>query len=493
MLVGNWRQEAAPERLETPLKTSFSLIVLGSLCLPTVAFGQDFQNDLGEAQSRDAKAIRADLTSQDGSIRRQACEDLQALGDGARDALPAVLEILEKDLDEDVQVEAVKVLGQLPQETSVTVPILIELIAQRTGSLQTNAVVVLGSLSEASENVLPCLIGLTRSKRSMVRVYAINALKSLGPKATPAIPALKKCFLDNHPMARRLAAQSLVAIGKDAIKPLAALTKHKDEDTKTLALSALIDLGGSKTLPTSELLNIYSTLVSVKERDMTNLTVGMLARILENDGRPDTINRILEAVSKTKDARGNSGLVAFLNSLSRYWAQNKFRIKNRKALIPMFKTLLRHKQVRVQQTTLRLVRYLEEDSEELIPILIELSKHKRLASTVSYSVRYLGKKAVPIYIKMLDQSTTKSMRLNIIRQIGYLRSEGRAALPLLKKLKKEEKDKSMIRYIDRSIRYIEMPTPTKRVRGKVIKKVPAIRRLPLRPNVKPQKLIPKKK
>ncbi|MDF1666176.1 MAG: hypothetical protein P1V97_30750, partial [Planctomycetota bacterium] len=283
---------------------------------------------------------------------------------------------------------------------------------------------------------------------------------------------------------------SLVSIGKASIDTLALLSKHKDEDTKKLALSALIDLGGSKTLPISDLLNIYSTLVSAKEQDMTNLTVGMLARILENDGRPETVDRILKAVSATKDVNGRPGLVAFLTSLNVHWSRNQFRIKNRKALIPMFKTLLRHKQIRVQTTTLRLVRYLEDDANELVPILMELSKDKKLASQVSYSVRYLGKKAVPIYVKMLDQSTTRSMKLNIIRQLGYLRGNGREALPLLKKMKTEEKDKTLSRYIDRSIRYIEMAKPNRsRIRLKKDKEAQLVRP---RPNVNPKKLKPKK-
>lgn len=476
------------------MKTSFSLILLGSLCLPVLAFGQEIENDRDDAPPRDVKVLLADLENSDDAIRRQACEDLQAMGEGAKDALPALLGLLEKDLDEAVQVEAVKVLAHLPNQASDTIPVLIELIAKRMGPLQLNAVVVLGSLNDASENVLPCLIGLTTAKSSLVRVYAINALKSLGPKAEPAIPALKKCFLDSHPMARRLAAQSLVSIGKASIETLSLLSKHKDEDTKKLALSALIDLGGSKTLPISDLLNIYSTLVSAKEEDMTNLTVGMLARILENDASSDTVDRILAAVSKTKDARGNSGLVVFLNSLNMHWSRNQFRIKNRKALIPMFKKLLGKKEVRVQTTTLRLIRYLEEDANELVPILMELSKNKRLASQVSYSVRYLGKNAVPIYVKMLDQSTTKSMKLNIIRQLGYLRGNGREALPLLKKLKKEEKDKSMIRYIDRSIRYIEMTKPTRKpTRLRINKKAQPAQPLPPRPKLKPKKLIPNKK
>lgn len=468
-------------------------LLLTLLTIPIQARGQEVDNDLSDTVQRDAKVLLGELRSPDKGTRLKACKELQALGEEAEEALPAILEVLDKDLVEAVQVEAVKILGELPGKTEDTVPVLIELIANRAGPLQTSAVVVLGTLSEDSEKVLPCLIESTKSKSSMVRVYSLNALKSLGPKAKAAIPALKESIFDRHPMARRLAAQSLVAIGSESIEVLRELSKNKDEDTKKLALSALLDLGSSEDLSVTKLLEVYTTLVGVTDRDMTNLTVGMLARILERDGRPETLDRILNTVSRTKDENGRSGLIVFLNSLNMHWSRNKFQIKNRKALVPMFKKLLRSKKTRVQSTTLRLIRYLEDDADELVPVLMELAKDKNLASQVTYSVRYLGKKAVPVYIKMLENKPDMRTKMNVVRQIGYLRSNGREALPYLKKMKKSETDKRLTRYIDRSIRYIEMAKNPKPTRLKVDKRAQPIRPVPPRLKLKPQKLVPKKK
>jgi HEAT repeat protein len=430
-----------------------TLFMASSLVL--VSFTALFAQDDGPVKTK-LEILLSQLKSDDHEQRSEACEGLEALGNKAVPAIPALILIVERDLEEDVQVCALSALAAMPSRAPLLVPFFSELITLREGAVRTSAVRSIGRLGSESEAAQLALVKLLSHKVSLVRIYSVNALRVLGPQAVGAIPQLKISFFDSHPMVRRLSAQTLTAIGEAAVETLTELAKHKDDGARTLALSALIDLGSSPNISVKKLITVYSTLAGHEDKDMTVVAMSILEKILK-DATPATIDRIIDTIEKQKGNIKTRGLTGFLNSLSRYMRT----IKDKKSLIPMLKKLFVHRSFNVKRAAIRLVRYLNKDALELLPTIEKLAENPKLTRDVIYSLRTIGPEVVPVYLKMLKRIDDANLEGSIIRELGYMRGNAKSALKILKERRKTEKNERLKRDLDRSIRYIDQARPTK--------------------------------
>ncbi len=212
-----------------------------------------------------APALAEAMKDKDEQVRRFAAVGLQAMGDRAAPAIPALLVALNnhsaKDLAGDRQ-QIVQTLGALVSKSPEVVPaltraardpsrevqssaiqalggsgrlarpaiaVLGQMIHDKDEGIRGAAVDALGKCCADSDEVVPIMIEALNDRVDDVRKFAVLHLGEIGPKAKAAVPALIPILSDKAIYLRQWTAETLGNIGSGAKAALPRLRQMQSE------------------------------------------------------------------------------------------------------------------------------------------------------------------------------------------------------------------------------------------------------------------------
>jgi HEAT repeats len=222
MLSKRWKSKAV-------IFTTLSL--LGFVSLPI------FTNIKTPAQtSVQSQCTDAEIQKQIQLLNKGESADVKFLVECKSKAVPALIEALDENKDENFRIITIAVLGDIGTQAAPAVHVLNGLLKDKRDNIRIVVVYALGQIGK--DGVKPLIFALKDTNKH-VRSSAANALGKIGKDAVPAlIFALK----DSDSNIRAGAADALGEIGADAkfaVPYLTTALKDSDNQVRSASASAL--------------------------------------------------------------------------------------------------------------------------------------------------------------------------------------------------------------------------------------------------------------
>lgn len=222
--------------------------IKASLRMPAITLGllqnPKFIVGTGPADPEDVPALARALKHEDTRIRIEAAEDLGLIGPPAAAAVPALLELSQKDPDPLTRAEAAKAVALIDPRNETAIPLLVATLADKAGNIRKRAAECLGDLGPGARSAVPDLLKSVKDADPRVSWAAIDALGQIGPDAEAGVPILVEALKEGDN--RGAAVDALGQIGRRARTAIPALEKVlKGEVTvRWAAAAALVRIGG---------------------------------------------------------------------------------------------------------------------------------------------------------------------------------------------------------------------------------------------------------
>ena len=223
-------------------------------------------------------ALAANMESPDEYVRHFAVWAAGQIGAAGAEAVPALLEMLEREeghaagpaalslrrlaamdgglvrslaaplreADRDRRARAARNLGKLGPAAAPAVDDLVRVLEDPEENVRAEAVIALGRIASAA--AVPALVDRLRRDNGWVREEAARALGRIGPSARAAVPDLMHALRRDDPPVRRQAARALGRLGSEAALAIPALKealRDAEESVQAEAGKALESLGAS--------------------------------------------------------------------------------------------------------------------------------------------------------------------------------------------------------------------------------------------------------
>ena len=171
----------------------------------------------------------------------RACSALATMGPDAKEAVPALIEVLNLPSGGWAAAQALGAIG--PDARSASLPLILTLNSKDFNA-RNWAAWALGFISPPVESAVPDLIKALKDDEDGVRCNAAEALGRIGPEAKPAVLALIEALSDKSYGVPSHAAEALGRIGSEtAVPALIEALKNYDWDTRREAATALGQIG----------------------------------------------------------------------------------------------------------------------------------------------------------------------------------------------------------------------------------------------------------
>jgi HEAT repeat protein len=206
---------------------------------------------------REAKAgipvlIRLMQKDDDHLVRVYACRSFLSIGPLAKDAAPALLEIIRSKDDTGLGEEAcVSLTSVVCPGSNAIVPALLQTYKEsRFTNVKSSMLLALGIIGDKEDVVVPLLVEVLKdSKHPELRLGAAAGLVGFGPRAKAAVPALVEA-LEAGDIGERNAAlsvrwkvlEALGSIGPDARAAIPAITKASSDPSCSIEANRAIKL-----------------------------------------------------------------------------------------------------------------------------------------------------------------------------------------------------------------------------------------------------------
>ena len=204
----------------------------------------------------------AGLDDDDMEVRGMAAMALGQIGESARPALPALMQMVSNESSSDAKEEAVEALGRIDKSGEVTVSLLIELLGNSDDDfLRRASAYALGEIGESAAAAVPALMAALSDSSYVVSRDALQSLAKIGTAAKAAIPEAVVLLDDSDSLQRAHAAQALGVWGKTAdaaVPKLREAVQDPEGSMRVLAAYALIRIDGTdeaQTVLVEELAN----------------------------------------------------------------------------------------------------------------------------------------------------------------------------------------------------------------------------------------------
>lgn len=203
-------------------------------------------------KSRDVAVLPPDESREDDvdnppvPLRLAAAVALGGVGPPARAAVPDLVRSL-ADQDPTVRAEAAWALGEIGAEAVTSIPALVKLMEQEPDDLVADAAV--HASGKIGAKAVPALAARVKVGDGDTRIRFVTALGEAGPDAAPAIRELAEAAVDPDEEVRTAAVEALGSIGKGpagaaAIVPiLIAALKDADSHVRNRAAWGLNRIG----------------------------------------------------------------------------------------------------------------------------------------------------------------------------------------------------------------------------------------------------------
>jgi HEAT repeat protein len=183
-----------------------------------------------------------------------AAHALRCIGADAAPAVPALVETLLADAENEVRWRSADALGEIGPKARAAVPILLQTMRVANESLAASSAVALGRIRADASDVVPALTAALQHREWRAREGAVQALGEFGPEAKTAIPALIEVLKHDSFLICEKASATLKRVGPAAVDTAVvalceSLTDAREEVRGTAAISlTMLDREG-KSVP----------------------------------------------------------------------------------------------------------------------------------------------------------------------------------------------------------------------------------------------------
>lgn len=143
---------------------------------------------------------------------------------------------------------AIWTLGEMGEGAKAAIPALVERARADGGSGRTGASAAIAKIGGNSPEVIPLFVADLKHKKENRRIRAAMALGRLGVHAAPALAALREALNDESPTVRRLAIEAIGGCGEPARAAVEdivrVMNKDQDPEVKQAAVRALSTIPG---------------------------------------------------------------------------------------------------------------------------------------------------------------------------------------------------------------------------------------------------------
>lgn len=120
----------------------------------------------------------------------QARHAFEALGAQAKSAVPAIIEVANRNVSPTSALDAIDSLGFIGPSAAEAVPSLLRWATNADAQFRCDALFALGRIRSEPDRVVPALTNALVDPDPAVRVFALIALEEFGPEAKAAVPVL---------------------------------------------------------------------------------------------------------------------------------------------------------------------------------------------------------------------------------------------------------------------------------------------------------------
>lgn len=134
-----------------------------------------------------------------GTQKIHAVQAFGAVGDGASNAVPGLIDLFEHDHSAFIQQAVPAVIGDIGPPAIQALPAMMGALAHTNAQVRCNAIYALRQIHARPEVVVPELIKALKDPDTGVRLQAMAGLESFGRDASNAVPALIEMIEKEHP------------------------------------------------------------------------------------------------------------------------------------------------------------------------------------------------------------------------------------------------------------------------------------------------------
>jgi len=240
----------SPASLSPPVQVEIVSDIRGAHFLPFYLQGMDVEEYERPTPTptpgpADVARLIGKLADPDRDVRRAAALDLGYIGSPARDAVPALVQMLRTDPIGSVREAAAGALVEIDPGGPDVVPTLIEALGVGWSGLSIAAADALGVVGPEARDAVPALVKMMLDARSVpTHEAAADALGNIGPDARDAVPALVDSLgADDAYGPVRSDAEALGKIGPEAREAVASLVEALDDQRSTVRAAVAVALG----------------------------------------------------------------------------------------------------------------------------------------------------------------------------------------------------------------------------------------------------------
>jgi HEAT repeat protein len=410
------KARAARPALEAGLRDDFPPRALDAACAYVLAGGD---------AARALPVVQEGLKHPSTFVLWNAAHTAERLGPRVKEAVPDLARLL-KHPDREVRIAAARALGAMGPAARPAVPAMAELLRTKDGRQRFQAAAALERLGPDAREALPVLIEQLNDLEKMSPHPILQTLGHIGPDAKPALPALLKLLRSGDDIFTNDVAAAIGQIdlaAAEGLPGLIARLDHADPSARAGAARALGLIGPEAKAAAPAL----TKRLEDPDKKVRVWAAFALARVAD-DGK----TQLPYLVALWKEDRGTDGPLSGLTRFDLAQAFELLGAEARPARDLLLAALLDEKTpLGTHQCVARALGRLSDDSETVVPKLIELLERK-------------------------GEGFDRAERCqHAADALGLLGPKARAAVPCLRRLLDDDDDDAVAVAAERALEKIE--------------------------------------